>query len=830
MIVGARYDLQTLVGAGGMGTVYKAWDKLTARHVAIKRIDTRQATQHLSDETERFTEFHVKLAREFNILASLHHPNIIKVLDYGFEEEHKPYYVMEYLEESQTILEASENMSLHGRMGLLIQLVQAVVYLHRRGVIHRDLKPDNILVLDGVVRVLDFGIAVMDGVISQEQDQIAGTMAYMAPEVVVGGRASVQSDLYSVGIIAYEMFARESPFDFSVVHNLIMDVLNKPVPTNKLDVPDGIATLIGQLVGKDPNGRPSDAQDVLAKFAKLTQHPASFETAEIRDSYIHRANFVGRQADLAKLKDALGEARAGHGGLWLIGGESGSGISRMMDELRIWSLIGGDHVWNGQAVRERTTPFQTWFDPLCYLTLAYSDTMTPNDTGVLKNILPSIDQFVGHPVETVRLSGEAFVKAVSNIVSEKLMMAERCTLILLEDLHWAVSSIELLKKLAPMLAHMKVLVVCSYRSDERPDLPDMLPEAKVMNLSRFSTVEIEQLTVSILGEAEPVEGLTHLLHQETEGNPFFVTEVIRQLADRAGELHNISAAALPERLSSENIREILSKRFANVPPEVKAFLDMAAVAGRELNIPLLQRAANTDRDAVNYWLMVGANATVLEVKGENWRFAHGKIREMLLDAIPDYAKREFHKLLAETIEKTYGQEDDACILTLAHHWQGAGDVEKQQQYVLQAAKLSMQYSDFEAAVKWYNAALEIMGDIDVQQRSEVHVILSEAYSLLGDLQHAANHTQEALDLYRRQSNVHGVAETCNRLGIILFRQADHESALAYLTQCLKLFREIGDATGEERTLNQLGGIYIELGDEQTALKYYEEAMQFQQRR
>ncbi|MEM7533734.1 MAG: serine/threonine-protein kinase [Chloroflexota bacterium] len=182
-----RYRLHQRLGQGGMGVVYQATDKLTGDTIALKQVEKLPKQALSSGMAEE--DLRLALAHEFQIMAGLRHPNIISVLDYGFDvtsadAETQPFYTMTYLPDGQTILDAAQDHPLAYQLDLIQQLLQALAYLHRREVLHRDLKPANVLVHQDTVCLLDFGLAV-----TRDEASVfgsAGTPLYMAPELFDG--------------------------------------------------------------------------------------------------------------------------------------------------------------------------------------------------------------------------------------------------------------------------------------------------------------------------------------------------------------------------------------------------------------------------------------------------------------------------------------------------------------------------------------------------------------------------------------------------------------------------------------------------------------------
>ncbi len=344
-LIGGRYILHEQQGTGSQGTVYRATDRLTGQTVALKRVTAPlRQSEAMAEEELRLT-----LANEFQTLASLHHPYIIGVLDYGFDAQRQPYFTMDYLRDAQTILEAGAGKPVAAQVELLIQVLEALVYLHRQGVLHRDLKPSNVLVVDGVARVTDFGLSV-----SRDQARGAvGTFAYLAPEVMVGKPAGEPADLYAVGIIAYELFAGRHPFDLANLSRFINGALNASPDLAALGVDSDLAAVVGCLLAKDPHSRYANAEAAIAAFSRAVGRALPRETSAIRESFLQAAKFVGRRTELSRLTRALDEACAGRGSAWLVGGESGVGKSRLLDELRTRALVRGAlaHPWPGRRRR-----------------------------------------------------------------------------------------------------------------------------------------------------------------------------------------------------------------------------------------------------------------------------------------------------------------------------------------------------------------------------------------------------------------------------------------------------------------------------------------------
>ena len=383
--IGARYQLINELGHGGMGSVYRALDRLTGRVVTLKRLRLPGVPGAPPDGSrhERFL-----LAQEFRLLSSLRHPNIVSVLDYGFDEDREPYLTMDLEENARTITEAGAAQAIALRVDLLVQMLRALAYLHRHGIIHRDLKPENVVVVGDQVKVLDFGLSLSRDAAERERGGFAGTLQYLAPEMLQGAPPSEQCDLYAVGVIAYELLVGSYPYPQNSALTLSLEIAGTPLPRPSDPVDSRFRPILERLLAKHPEDRCRDAAEVIAALAVALDQPLAVETVVTRESFLQSAPLVGREEELATLTGILRAAARGRGGAWLVCGESGVGKSRLLDELRTQALVDGFVVARGQAVGQGGGPYHVWRDAISRLVLRPD--LPDAEAAVLKAVLPDI--------------------------------------------------------------------------------------------------------------------------------------------------------------------------------------------------------------------------------------------------------------------------------------------------------------------------------------------------------------------------------------------------------------------------------------------------------
>lgn len=263
-IYGGRYELISRIAIGGMGEVWKATDTVIGRTVAIKI---------LKEEYFGDPGFRERFRAEARHAALVNHEGIANVFDYG-EEEGNAYLVMELVpgEALSTILEREKVLPAERVLSIVQQTATALHQAHQAGLVHRDVKPGNLLITpDGTVKITDFGIArVTDQVPLTATGQVMGTVQYLAPEQASGKPASPATDIYSLGIVAYEALSGRRPFRGESQVSIAMAHIKEPPPELPGTIPEAVRKLVMACIAKKPEGRPANA-DVLAKAARALE-------------------------------------------------------------------------------------------------------------------------------------------------------------------------------------------------------------------------------------------------------------------------------------------------------------------------------------------------------------------------------------------------------------------------------------------------------------------------------------------------------------------------------------------------------------------------------
>jgi serine/threonine protein kinase len=256
-----RYKIIEEIGRGAMGVVYKATDPAIGRTVAVKAINT----SYLENVGVAPDEYYRRFQREAEVAGRLNHPNVVKIYDLGPD-----YLVMEYVEGDSlaALIRRRKGMPLSRLLEIVGQVGEALDYAHSQGVVHRDVKPANIMLQpDGRVKVMDFGLARIESSTLTAAGEILGSASYMAPEMILGHTADARSDIFGLGVVAYELMTGDRPFGggsvSQIVHRIVKESPSSPHALN-LDLPPDYDPIFAKVLAKEPAMRYARAGDFVA--------------------------------------------------------------------------------------------------------------------------------------------------------------------------------------------------------------------------------------------------------------------------------------------------------------------------------------------------------------------------------------------------------------------------------------------------------------------------------------------------------------------------------------------------------------------------------------
>ena len=273
-----RYHIQRYIGKGGMADVYEAIDTISKYEVAIKIC---------RDDVESKEEMYQRFLYEIKIAAAIqNHYNIIKIYDYGKTKEQLPYMITEFLygQTLRDVIDTKRNLGLEETCYIISQLLDALDELHTRGIIHRDVKPQNIYLLpDSTVKLGDFGISIFVSEVSNinEVNKIIGTPQYMAPELAMGKKASFLSDIYAVGITFFELLVGSVPFNGDDPNGILKKQIEQPFPNAsnyRTSIPDELVKIINKACEKNPKNRFQNVKEFKESITILLQDKKKLRT------------------------------------------------------------------------------------------------------------------------------------------------------------------------------------------------------------------------------------------------------------------------------------------------------------------------------------------------------------------------------------------------------------------------------------------------------------------------------------------------------------------------------------------------------------------------
>jgi class 3 adenylate cyclase len=779
---GGRYEVLRFLGEGGRKRVYLAQDTLLHREVAVSAFKSEDV-----EETAL-----VRARREAQAMGQLgDHPNVVTVYDIG-EEGSELFLVSQYMSGGDLaglIAQAQDRrLGVDETVRIAIDIVRGLEHVHAHGIVHRDVKPQNVwLAPDGTAKLGDFGLAMAaDRSRLTVEGTMLGTVAYMPPEQGLGRPADARSDLYSLGAVVYESLCGVPPFvggDAAAIISQHVSTIPVAPSWHRPDVPRSLEKLILNLLAKLPEERPQTAAEARSAFEAISAASAApaepqTEVAEVLDRLTDGA-FVGREGERDELRKALDEVVAGYARVAVVTGDAGIGKSRLASEVAAYASLRGAQVLWGRCYEGEGSP--TYW-PWVQVMRAYAQTREPDalaselgsGASDVAQVVSELRTRLPHLPEPPELDPEhARFRLFDSITSFLRNAAStRPLAIFLEDMHLADKpSLLLLSFLARELGSTRILLVCTYRDAELgDDHPLNEAQASLSHVRGYQRIRLRGLSkrevVALLKELShqsletaEEQAFADAVYDESGGNPYFIEELIRHLIESraiyqrdgkwVSDARHIHELGIPQ-----GIREVVDRRIARLSPDCRALLSTASALGAKFRLEVLERISGLPAPAVIDLVREAVDAVVLSPAPDElnrYRFTQVATRDALYKGLAHARRAELHRAIGEALEDLYKDRLESHLSELAHHFCEAaatGVAAKAADYAWWAGEQATALAAYEDAVTNFERALRLFDTLPEEPARRCELLLA-----LGDARWRAGEVAQARETFVQAAEI-----------------------------------------------------------------------------
>lgn len=761
----ARFTVRRTLGAGATGTVFLVEDALRGGTLlALKAI-----RRNLIDEA-----LLAALRNEFFTLSQFEHPNLVTVFDFGEvvtsdPPEHRGdvFFTLEYVK-GKPLLETPFAGDIQSVCKIIFQIAHALDYIHRQGLIHFDVKPDNILVTQGYVRrerfpiikIIDFGFAAVP--VEGIDVPLRGTLEYLAPELIRGEAVDHRADLYSLGVTAFQMLTGTLPFQGNSPIEIVRKHVGEMPPSVRTlspDVPIELSDLVGALLEKDPAQRIGSALEVAEIVGGLIQRR---ETLARHVAHIPPRRVVGREKELETLLGFIAgtagaEAVAGCPRAFCILGETGIGKTALLSELKRRALARGIHLIDSRCHSRDSAPYEPFRRILAELVFGLR---TLGDGGA--RVLGEFQSTIGalRPdllndagtllVQSHADSSTAFVEEVARFFSAAHALAPFA--VALDDIAAAdESSLQLLLRLLRPAGGFPGSIVLAAESEGALKVLGGVDGSGIepIYLKGLDEEAVGELTGLILNRDTVPQPVVEQLAKEIGGLPYVLKEVLRQFAGMSPEdaltsLQKLLSETGGHDLLPSTIAGLYMRRMNELSPEELIVLAAFSYFDEPVEPSVVQWTLPIPPTRFERSLDKLVKTGFLEPNEERTKYAFTESRfKKYINETAPADRSETHRRIAEALERVADGRGDDRAKQIAYHYKEAGEADRACDYYVRAAERARSLFAVGESIALLEEALRLGAErCDTNALLE---LLADGYTQTGEHQKAESRYHRLLE-------------------------------------------------------------------------------------
>ena len=863
------YSVVSQLGAGGMGEVYRAHDPRLGRDIALKVI-----RRVLVSDSKGGDDAIERLLREATLASALNHPNIVTIHETGTVDNDR-YIAME-LVEGRTLRDlANEGLPLERTVAIARQIAEALAVAHSAQIVHRDIKPDNVMVRpDGYIKLLDFGLARLHHAaisagptgMATEPGLIVGTVGYMSPEQARGEAVPPESDIFAFGAVLYELVTGRHPFmaasQLGTLHALMWEMPEPPSLLNP-EIPRALDQLILEMLQKDSRLRPG-AGEVLYRLGLA--HDASVATALSAVSVSQRSArasraVVGRDLEMDALLHEYERADKGKGRLVALSAEAGVGKTTILEAfLRLLEDRGEvARVGRGRC-SERLAGAEAYLPVLEVLDSLQRSEKHGSLSRLLRALAPSwyvqITPLAENDSSAARLAADVAVGSQERLKREISALLEEVTrmhpvILCFDDVHWAdPSTTDLIGYLARRIDTMRLLIITTYRPSEiaqtkHPFLSLKLDLVSHGNCRAISPGPLDEaalgryLALQFVDHAFP-RGFSALIHQRTEGHPLFVVDLLRDLRRRQvlrqqdGKWIIADGLSSVERAIPESVRSLVQRKIDALDDADRRLLGAASVQGLDFDSAIVAGVLDREQDEVEDCLerlerehalirFVDEHETRNRELTLRYRFAHHIYHNALDSSLRATRRATLSRAIAQRLITRLGGQPCDCAADIALLLESARDNVRAAEYWNQAAQAAARLYAHDETERLALRGLSLLEDEpDSVQKAAAELSLQMTYGLCMKTSRGYAVPEvgyayaRARELCRRLDDPPRVVPVLIGLGAHHIVSGEITTARDVALEMLDLFNRLGDPNLQMIGQWNLGASLFHLGELEVA--------------